>query len=344
MRFAGSLTGACVTVSMAWWNFGPVSLAAGSLAATVANASLATLLRPASFPWLPGFAGVRRVVSFGGKVSLTNVINTMGASVPELVLGKVQGMAPVGLYSRANGLAGMFQRLVLDATQAVAMPLFSKASRDGHSLTPIFMKATSYVTVVGWSFFGVLIVLAQPIMRVLYGDQWDASVPLTRFIAAAMAIGLPTVFCSATMMASGAMERLIRITLWTALQNAALVATGAALGLKELGWAIVLAAVIAMGLWLSMSPVMRQVSRVGFGKMLLHSGCVAAAVMAASTAAFLWTGDGAALQPVRLAIGTMAGALAFTAAVFWLKHPLREELHRLHKLLRQGQMEAKVSD
>ncbi|MBC7392715.1 MAG: lipopolysaccharide biosynthesis protein, partial [Variovorax sp.] len=255
MRFAGSLTGACVTVGMAWRGFGPISLAAGSLAATVANASLATFFRPSSFPWMPGLADIGRVVSFGGKVSLTNVINTIGYSVPELVLGKLQGMASVGLYSRANGLAGMFQRLILDATQAVAMPLFSKASREGNSLAPIFVKATSYATAIGWSFFGVMIVLAHPIVRVLYGDQWDGSVPLARLIAAAMAIGLPAAFCSTALMASGAMSSLVRITLLSMFQYALLLAIGAALGLAELGWAIVLAALVSAGIWLSMSPV-----------------------------------------------------------------------------------------
>jgi hypothetical protein len=45
-------------------------------------------------------------------------------------------------------------------TQSVAMPLLAKASREGSSLGPIFLKATSYVTAIGWSFFGAMIVLA----------------------------------------------------------------------------------------------------------------------------------------------------------------------------------------
>lgn len=333
MRFAGSLTGASVSVGMAWRGFGPISLAAGSLAATVANALLATFLRPSSFPWIPGLVGIRRVVSFGGRVSLTNVINTVGFSVPELVLGKMQGMASVGLYSRANGLAGMFQRLILDATQAVAMPLLSKASREGGSLAPIFMKATSYVTAIGWSFFGVMIVLAHPMVRVLYGDQWDASVPLVRMIAAAMAIGLPAAFCPTVLMASGKMSLLVRITLLAVLQYAVLLATGAALGLVPLGWAIMLAAIISVGIWLSMSPVIRQVSKLDFAKMLLQSGCIAASVAAVSTAAFVWSAEGVTANVVRLVIGVTAAALAFLAAVFVFKHPLREEFAQLHSVL-----------
>ena len=335
MRFVGSLTGACVTVGMAWSGYGAISLAVGSLAATLANAALATFFRPSSFPWMPGLTDVRRVLAFGGKLSLTTVLTTVASSVPELVLGKVHGMVLVGMYSRANGLAAMFNRLIQDATHAVAMPLFAKASREGRTLAAIFMKATSYVTALGWSFFGVMIVLAHPMVRVLYGNQWDDSVPLVRLIAAAMAIGLPAGFCGQAMLASGAMNTLLRITLLTVLQSAALLAAGAALGLMQLGLAIVLSALVNVCIWLSMSPVMQQITKIEFGKMLLQSGGVALATMAASSAAFLWSADGAALQIVRLTIGVVSAALAFLAAVFLLRHPLRMEFQQLHQLLRK---------
>lgn len=329
MRFTGSLTGACVCIGMAWQGWGPISLAAGSLAATVANAVVAIYFRPASFPWIPGLTDVRRVLSFGGKLSATTVINTLGNSVPELVLGKVQGMVMVGLYSRGNGLASMFNRLILDATHSVAMPLFSKASREGHDLAPIFIKATSYVTVIGWSFFGVMIVLAQPVMRLLYGDQWDGAVPVTRLVAAAMAIGLPVAFCSTMLMASGQMGTLLRITLCTVLQYAACVGVGAALGLEPLGWSIVLATLINVALWLLMSPQMRHVPKSAYAKMLLQSGGVAATVVAASSLAFLWVPQSTYGYVIELAIGATASSVVFFAAIFVLRHPLRNEFQLL---------------
>lgn len=335
MRFSGGLTGAVVTVGMAWRGYGPISLAAGSLAATVANAMLATFFRPSSFPWMPGLGEVRRVLSVGGKVSLTTVMNTVGYSVPQLVLGKVHDIASVGLYSRANGLAGMFHRLILDAASSVAMPLFAKASREGRSLAPTFIKATSYVTAIGWSFYGVMIVLALSIVRVLYGDQWDASVPLTRLISAAMAIDLPVTFCSSALMATGAMNSLLRITVRTVFQYSALLAIGAVLGLMQLGWAIVLAAFFSVSIWLSMSPVMREVPKLTFVKMLLHSGFVAASAAAAAAIAVFWIPDGAVPHVVRLAIGATAAVIAFLSAIIAFRHPLRDELQQLYELLRK---------
>jgi O-antigen/teichoic acid export membrane protein len=329
MRFGGSMTGACISVAMAWRGFGPISLAFGSFTATVANAALAIFFRPREFPWMPGLAEVPRVLRFGGKVSLTSVMTTFGLSVPELVLGKAQGMSAVGMYSRANGLASMFNRLILDATQSVAMPLFSKALRDGNSLGPIFMKATSYVTVIGWTFFGVMIVLAEPLVRVLYGDQWDASVPLARQIAGAMAIGLPAVFCSTALMAGGDVDALVRITLLTTLQYAALLAVGATFGLEQLGWTIVLASVISVGIWLSQSPVTNQVSKPELLTMLLHSASIAVCATLASGIALRLAADAALPNFARVALGAGAAAVAFVAGTFAFRHPVRAEFRQL---------------
>lgn len=329
MRFTGSLAGFCVSVGLAWRGHGAMSLAYGSVAATLANACVAIAYRPAFFPWVPGFSDLRRVLTFGGKVSATTVINSLSYSVPELVLGKVQGLLAVGLYSRANGLAAMFNRLVLDATQAVAMPMFAKAAREGSSSNPTFIKATSYVAAAGWAFFGILIVLAQPIVRTMYGVQWDDSVPLVRAIAVSFAIALPATFCSTVLMAGGEVNAVVRLTVITALQYAVLLGVGAALGLQPLGWALVLASIVGSSVWLLRSPVIRE----GAGRHLLaalaRSLAVGAAATAASTAGWLWNADSALLHACAAVTGVAAGALAFVAAVFVLDHPLRDEFERI---------------
>lgn len=329
MRFSSNLIGAFVSIFMAWRGYGPVSLAVGSVAATLANAALAICFRPASFPWLPGYRELGRVLRVGGKVSVATVLNTVAHSVPELTLGKLHAMADVGLYSRANGLASMFQRLVLDATHSVATPLFAKASRDGSELGPIFLTATAYVTTIGWSFLGVLIVLAEPTVRVLYGDQWDASVPLTQIIAAGLAIALPSTFCAATLLASGAMNSLVRITFLTSFQYAVILWVGAVLGLRGLSWAIPLEAGVSMVLWLSMTPVMRQVPRADFVGALLRSACISVPTAACSAAAFFYPADADHSSLFRVAIGLIVATIMFFIALFLTRHPLSVEVTKL---------------
>jgi O-antigen/teichoic acid export membrane protein len=328
MRFSSNLTGACVSVVMAWRDFGPISLAVGSVAATLLNAALATFFRPASFPWLPGRRELGRVLKVGGKVSLTTVLNTAAHSVPELTLGKLYGMADVGLYSRANGLSSMFQRLVLDATHSVATPLFARAARDGHNIGPIFVTATSYVTAIGWSFLGVLAILAGPAVRVLYGDQWDASVSLTRVIALAMAISLPAAFCATSMLASSAMNGLVRITFMTGVQYAVILGVGAFYGLPGLRWAVPIEALAATLVWLAMSPVMSDVRKSEFARALGGSLAVALPTCACASLAYLYPATAAHAPLVRLLLGSAAACTAFFLALFFFRHTLWLEVRK----------------
>lgn len=250
MRFSSVLCGALVSTWLAWKDFGPISLAIGSLASTVVNALVAIYYRPKSFPWLPGLSEIKRVMSFGSKLTASVIIYDVATGTPELLLGKLQSLAATGLYSRANGLVQMFHRLFVDAVRAVCLPWFAKKSREHGSFIDPFVKATAYVTAFGWSFCLAVICLAQPIVRALYGNQWDDSVDLTRLLAVAMIFNVPTALCNVALMATGAVSTIARATTYSALQTVVFVIIGASQGLIVLGLAMIISAVITSAIWL----------------------------------------------------------------------------------------------
>ena len=80
------------------------------------------------------------------------------------------------------------KRLIMDAVNVVALPMYAKELREGGEITTTFLRATSLVTALGWSLLAFVGILAFPVIRVLYGPQWDATVDPTRWLAAAMAL------------------------------------------------------------------------------------------------------------------------------------------------------------
>jgi O-antigen/teichoic acid export membrane protein len=328
MRFGGSLSGACTSVLLAWRGWGPISLAYGSLVSTLANALIAVALRPASFPWLPGFQEVKRVLSFGGKMTVTTVVNTIATNAAELFLGKLQGMAPAGLYSRANGLATMFHRLILDATHAVALPMFAKQVREQGNPSQAFLQATSYITAIGWSFFLGLFFLAQPVIRLLYGAQWDGAVDLTRLLAAAMTLALPASMCAVVLTASGHIKVVVRGTILHAGEYLIAVIFGATHTLETLGLALIVANGIGTVIWLSLTH-----QHLGFAWKQLADALARSAVLALAACifpmlAFAMFGPHTTEIVAPLAVGVLGGITLFVATVFWFPHPLKVEANR----------------
>ena len=335
VRFSSSLAGAVVSVYLAWRGMGPISLAVGTLGSTLVNAAMAIYFRPKWFPWLPGLKEIRRVLAFGSQTTGAAIIQTLAGSAPELLLGKLQGMTATGLFSRATGLVAMFDRLVLAGISSVAISWFGKQSRDYGSISQPFLKATSYVTAVGWAFALGIIFLAHPAIRILYGNQWDGAVDLTRLIAGALAFSMPAVLCYSALMALGAVTQALRATAITTLFTVILMAIGASAGLLSLGVSQVIAAVISTCFWLRTTQAQVQFKWSELMLRLRESAAVGLAAGIAPAVVFISYGPNPENIWLPLAIGVPGATTGFLAAIILFKHPLLEELQPIMRRLRR---------
>lgn len=329
LRLGSALTGASLSIWLAWRDWGPISLALGNLASTTVNAALALRYRPPGFGWSLSLREARRVLGFGGRVSGTNIIFDFAISTPELLLGKLHSLAAAGLYSRSNGLAQMFQRLVLDATQAVATPLFAKNQRETRSIEEPFLRSLSYITVLGWPFLIGLALLAFPLTRVLYGGQWDASVPVTRMLAVAMMISLVASMAIPVLTGLGQAQKLLRVTTIVVPLQVLCAAAGAIYGLDGIGIGIVAGQVLAVPIWLSAIRPYIGFSWGALWRILIHSGKVACLTALAPLGAVTVFG----LQPQSTAsallCATIGGLALFLLAIRVFRHPIQREVGHL---------------
>lgn len=204
---ATSVVRETTAVTLAFLDFGFMSLVWGSLASVATTAVLATFCRPSQALVWPGFKEWRRVFAFGAPASATAIVSELGVSTGDLVIGKALGFAEVGLYSRALGLINLFQQNVMSAVRWVALPAFAASKREGRSVVDDYLKSVSYLTVIAWPFYGMLFFMAGPIVRILFGDQWDMSIPLVRYLAVAAAIGAFWSLASQAMMAGGLVQK-----------------------------------------------------------------------------------------------------------------------------------------
>lgn len=326
MRFSAALGGALVSVWMAWEEYGPISLAFGSLASTSANALMSFFYRPKSFPWVPGIGEIKRVISFGSKLSFSDIIAVFVGGSPDMFLGKIQGLTSAGLYSRANGLVQMFYRLVIDAVGSVCLPWFAKQSREEGKITDPFLNATAYVSVVGWFFCSVLICQAYSIVRILYGSQWDDSVDLVRILALATAIGVPASLCHVALLSIGAVSTIARLTVLGALVTVPLVALAAFHSAIAVSFSAVLISIImtSSSLWITSNQI--GLPLVSLARALLKSAkvtlvsaigpIVALSVFGATPENYFFT----------LIFGCCVGTVGLVGGAYLFKHPLRKEI------------------
>jgi O-antigen/teichoic acid export membrane protein len=200
---AGSLAAFVVAVTLALLGFGYMSLAWSSLAGIAVTVGCSVLFRPSHFPLWPGLADIGTVFHFSKFASLIYIAGQLGKGAPEMIVGRVQSMADVAMFSRANGLVELFNRVVLRSVLQVCMPYFAKSDRDQGSATGAYLKSVSYLTAVGWPFLCFVAIAASSAIRIVYGPQWDAAIPLARILCAAYALELLSVLSREVLLASG---------------------------------------------------------------------------------------------------------------------------------------------
>ncbi len=336
MRFLSGLCGAAVSIWLAWQNYGPISLALGLLTSTLINAMVAVYYRPTFFPWMPGLSEIKRVLAFGSKLTASSIITTISGSAPEFFIGTLQNLTAAGFYSRSSGLVQMFHRLFVDAVAAVCLPWFAKQSRDQGDFADSFIKSTAYVTALGWTFCLAIICLAHPIIKVLYGDQWDQSVDLARLLAVAMACSVPAALCTTALLSSGAVNIIARVTIFSAIQSITFIAIGASQGLWASGIAITLSSAVSTILWIRATSKHINLPFYKFLAILRKSFLVALISAIGPIFVFWLYGPYPDELLMPLFLGGTSCLAGFLISVFIFQHPLQVEMIMILSKIKPG--------
>lgn len=333
LELSTAFTLAGTSVAMALHGFGYMSLAWGSLAGIVVGIVVANAYRPAGLPWLPSLREARRVLRYGAPSMIGDIVRSLRASTPELIVGRALGLEAVAFLNRANSVTGGFYGLIGQAALKVAFPYFARERRAGQDLKPAYLTGIAYLTGLGWPFFAVLALFAEPTIRLLFGNQWDASIPLVRIACLAAAIALPWTMLANVANAVGQPQVVMRIELQLLFVTLALVGLGAGVGIEAVAWS--LCGVSAVHGWL-VARALRQLigvrPRDRLGDLLKSAGVSLFTALATLPGAlFIPPAFG---ETARLAAGGCGAAVGWLAGVVFLRHPLRAELPHALSVIR----------
>jgi len=320
-----------VSVSLALLGFSYRSLAWAALLATVAALFASLLVRPAGLPWLPGLRGSRPIVLFGAMSTSGGLIDEAGVAAPELIIGKMIGLDAVGLFGKATGLLNIFNQAIASAISPVIFALFSAQARAGHDTRAAYLATVSYMTVIAWPFFIVMGLMAFPLLRLLYGPQWDAAVPLVRLMCCSSALYSMFSMARYLFVATGNVGAQARLDAIAAPVRIAAVVLAAPFGLAWVAWAVVLGA--AFRSWLTWR-YLKQLAGLDLAAMLASvrkSLLVAAATAPAPLAVLCLMPPEPARCLLPLLVAAGGALLGWLAGVVLFKHDIAHELVLLRR-------------
>lgn len=176
-------TKSAISVVLAVMGFGVWSLVWGQ----VAGQALGTLLLWALEPWRPGFYLprnlIRPVFQYGRGIVAVNVLAAVVHHVDIVIVGRMFSLAVLGLYQMAYRVPDMAVTLLVRITSKVLFPAMSRLRGEGGPLRDMYLPALRYLSFLTVPATVGLVMLAEPIVLTLFGDQWAGSVPFLKVIA-----------------------------------------------------------------------------------------------------------------------------------------------------------------
>jgi len=326
-----------VSLSLAWAGYGYMSLAWSSLVGVAVTVAVATIVRPKELPRLPSFKGWHDVLHSGKHLTGIYLFGQIGKSAPDLIIGRALGVAPVGFFSRANGLGELFNRTVLSAALPVCLPYFAQEVRNGQDVREGYLRAVSYLTAIGWPFFFFLAAMAFPAIRILYGSQWIASVPLAQILCVVAAVEITYFPAKEVLIARGDARLGNFLQVISQIARITGLLAGVFFGLLGACWGL-----LAAGLVGAICSHKMLLARIGLTLPQVVHACRPSFLIALISTAptFLWATFGSVDEHNYLYVMAAASAsfgLLWLASIRFFRHALWGELRNLRRGKLAGQ-------
>lgn len=319
-----------VAVGLAWAGFGSMSLAWALVANVIATALLSVRYRPGGMRLLPTRHGLREVVQFGGFISAGYLLGTLNQALPELIIGKTLGMASVGFYSKARVPNNLFSQFMMNAIGPVILPTFAQKVRNGDYREP-FLRSVAYLTGFTYPFFLFMVLMAFPVIRVLFGPQWDAAVVPMRILSLSAAVWSIATLVPNLLIAMGKPRPQFTVAVQLLPLRLGGVLIASAYGLGAVCGTLLGCTLIGVCLYFRQLRQHGGVSPVLVLSATARSLGVAVVANLGPACLLLWPGLMSREYWITLPLAASLAAAGWLVGLFLLRHPLTGELKSLYQ-------------
>lgn len=137
--------------------------------------------------WLPLFTlekeTLQDVISFSGNLLGFRVINYWSRNFDNLLIGRFFGSVQLGFYNQAYTLMMYPIRLLTSVINPSLQPVFATAQDDPRKIAPTYLLLLEMISLITFPLGIFLHLFAGPVIRVLWGGQWEGSIPVFEILA-----------------------------------------------------------------------------------------------------------------------------------------------------------------
>lgn len=185
LNIPGNVVGLVVSVILAQEGYGVWSL----IALYLSSQLITTLIYWSFLTWRPNFHfsldAFKRHFSFGYKLMISTVINTVFDNIYNLVIGKSYSIQTLSYYERAYTLNNYPISTISGIISKISLPLLTQVSHEPDSLFKAYQKSLIITFFVTCPLMLGALAVADPLVTFLLGEEWRPSVQMFQILCLA---------------------------------------------------------------------------------------------------------------------------------------------------------------
>jgi PST family polysaccharide transporter len=182
-ELTSSIIKAVISIGMAIAGFGVWSLVIGQLTGIAITSALLWYM----VPWRPNLSWdssvARELFSYGFSIMGVNSLTAWEDNFDYLVIGRIFNTTALGIYTIAYRLPETLVLNTMWAMTAVLFPAFSALQDEKETLKKSFLSTVRYVETLVVPICLGMIIAADPIIRVAFGEEWVEAIPILQVIS-----------------------------------------------------------------------------------------------------------------------------------------------------------------
>lgn len=176
-NIVSALCGVTVAIIMAFLGYGVWSLVASALVSALVSVMLLWKMST----WRPtlefSFQSLKELFSFGGLMLLSSLVETIYTNLQSLIIGKFYSAKDLGYFTQAKKLEEVPTNSLSAIVNEVSFPVFSALQDDKEKLLAGVRKNIKAITYLNFPLMVLMMVIAQPLITLLYGAKWVTAAP-----------------------------------------------------------------------------------------------------------------------------------------------------------------------
>lgn len=173
----GTIGAAAVGIFMAYYGFGVWAL----VAQQIFNATVDTIILWVTVKWRPrwmfSFQRLKGLFSYGWKLLVSSLVNTVYNDVRQLIIGKVFSSADLAYYNRGKQFPNLIVTNINTSIDSVLFPIMADSQDDTERVKSMTRRAIMTSSYIMWPMMLGLMATGKNVVHILLTDKWMMCLP-----------------------------------------------------------------------------------------------------------------------------------------------------------------------